>query len=300
MAIPGVATPQEYVGETLVRGQTSLWADAWRRLRRNRLALASSVFLLSLALVAILAAFWTPYSYYQQGLAPLYQGPSGQHLLGVDQAGRDILSRLMLGAQISLKVGVGTQLVVAAVGISLGLVAGYYRGLLDGVISTVINVFYGIPDLLVALILVLLLGRGLNIIIFAIAATRWMDMARLVRGQALALREREFVEAARAGGARASRIIVRHLLPNALGPIIVQATFGVPMAILFEAFLSFLGLGVPPPTPSWGSMAADGFHAIRISPHIVLAPAIALSLTLMAFNFLGDGLRDALDPRQRR
>src|SRR5207245_4658087 len=186
--------------------------------------------------------------------------------------------------------------VVAAVGIVLGLVAGYYRGGLVGVISTVIYIFYGIPDLLVALILVLLLGRGLNIIIFAIAATRWMDMARLVRGQALALRERDFVEAARAGGTRPVRILFRHVLPNALGPIIVQATFGVPMAILFEAFLSFLGLGVPPPTPSWGSMAADGLSAIRIAPHMVIAPSIALSLTLMAFNFLGDGLRDALDP----
>src|SRR5437773_1726354 len=192
---PGIT--EKYLEETLAHEQTSLWGDAWRRLRRNRLALVSSVFL-------------------------------------------------------------------------------------------------------VLLILVLLLGRSLGIIIFAIAFTQWMNMARLVRGQTLALREREFVEAARSGGAKANRIIFRHILPNALGPMIVQATIGVPMAILFEAFLSFLGLGVPPPTPSWGAMAADGFHAIRISPHIVLAPAIALSLTLMAFNFLGDGLRDALDPRQKR
>jgi oligopeptide transport system permease protein len=297
---PGVANPQEYVGDTLARAQTSLWADAWRRLRRNRLALAATVFLALLILVAIVAQFWTPYSYFAEGIAPIYQGPTAQHLLGVDDLGRDILSRIMLGAQVSLKVGIGTQVIVIAIGVVVGLVAGFYRGFLDTIISTVINIFYGIPDLLVALILVLLLGRGLGIIIFAIAITRWMDMARLVRGQTLALREREFVEAARAGGAKANKIIFRHILPNALGPMIVQATFGVPMAILFEAFLSFLGLGVPPPTPSWGAMAADGFHAIRISPHIVLAPAIALSLTLMAFNFLGDGLRDALDPRQKR
>jgi oligopeptide transport system permease protein len=297
---PGVATPDEYVGDTLAREQTSLWADAWRRLRRNRLALASVIFLSLLTLVAIVAQFWTPYSYFAQGLGPIYDAPSSQHLLGLDQAGRDILSRLMLGAQVSLKVGIGTQVIVIAVGVVVGLLAGFYRGFLDTIVSTVINIFYGIPDLLVALVLVLILGRSLGIIIFAIAITRWMDMARLVRGQTLALREREFVEAARAGGAKANRIIFRHILPNALGPMIVQATFGVPMAILFEAFLSFLGLGVPPPTPSWGAMAADGFHAIRISPHIVLAPAIALSLTLMAFNFLGDGLRDALDPRQKR
>jgi len=296
---PGLVTPEAY-GDTLAREQTSLWGDAWRRLRRNRLALVSTVFLVLLILVAIVAQFWTPYSYFAEGLAPVYQGPTAQHLLGVDDLGRDILSRIMLGAQVSLKVGIGTQVIVIAVGVVVGLIAGFYRGVIDTVISTVINIFYGIPDLLVALILVLLLGRSLAIIIFAIAFTQWMNMARLVRGQTLALREREFVEAARAGGAKANRIIFRHILPNALGPMIVQATIGVPQAILFEAFLSFLGLGVPPPTPSWGAMAADGFHAIRISPHIVLAPAIALSLTLMAFNFLGDGLRDALDPRQKR
>ena len=297
---PGVATPQEYIGDTLAREQTSLWGDAWRRLRRNRAALVSSIFLTILILVAIVAQFWTPYSYFAEGIGPIYQGPTAQHLLGLDDAGRDILSRIMVGAGISLRVGVGTSLVVIAFGVTVGLIAGFYRGLVDTVISTIINISYGIPDLLVALILVLLLGRSLAIIIFAIAFTSWNNMARLVRGQALSLREREFVEAARAGGARVNRIIFRHILPNALGPIIVQATYVVPQAILFEAFLSFLGLGVPPPTPSWGGMAADGFHAIRISPHIVLAPAIALSLTLMAFNFLGDGLRDALDPRQKR
>jgi len=295
---PGIA--EKYIEETLAHEQTSLWGDAWRRLRRNRLALASTVFLTLLILVAIVAQFWTPYTYYAEGIAPIYQGPNAQHLLGVDDFGRDILSRIMLGAQVSLKVGIGTQVIVIAVGVVIGLLAGFYRGFLDTIISTVINIFYGIPDLLVALTLVLLLGRSLGIIIFAIAFTQWMNMARLVRGQTLALREREFVEAARSGGAKANRIIFRHILPNALGPIIVQGTIGVPMAILFEAFLSFLGLGVPPPTPSWGAMAADGFHAIRIAPHIVLAPAIALSLTLMAFNFLGDGLRDALDPRQKR
>jgi oligopeptide transport system permease protein len=298
--LPGLATPEEYVGDTVAREQTSLWADAWRRLRRNRLALAATIFISFVVLVAIVSVFWTPYPIYRESVAPTYEGLSSQHLLGADQAGRDILSRLAVGAQISLEVGVGTQILVVAVGILLGLAAGYYRGILDGVISTVINIFYGIPSLLVALLMVLLLGRGLDKIIIAIAATSWMDMARLVRGQGLALREREFVEAARAGGAKASRIIFRHILPNALGPIIVQATFGVPAAILFEAFLSFLGLGVQPPAPSWGSMAADGFQALRLAPHIVLAPAIALSLTLMAFNFLGDGLRDALDPRQKR
>ncbi len=297
---PGVATPEEYAGDTVARIQTSLWADAWRRLKRNRMALVATIFIAFLVVVAVVSVFWTPYPIYRQEVAPTYDGISAQHILGADQLGRDIFSRLIVGSQISLEVGVGTQIIVVAIGIILGLLAGYYRGLFDGVISTLINMFYGIPDLLVALVLVLLLGRGLTIIIFAIAVTRWMDMARLVRGQTLSLREREFVEAARAGGAKPNKIIFRHILPNALGPVIVQATFGIPAAILFEAFLSFLGLGVQPPTPSWGSMAADGFQAIRLAPHIVLAPAIALSLTLMAFNFLGDGLRDALDPRQKR
>ncbi len=294
------ATAAQVVSRPIEPAQASLWSDAWRRLRRNRLALAGSVYLVFLVIVALVAIVWTPHNWREVGLAVPYEKPNSQFLLGADSIGRDVLSRLMKGAQISLIVGVGTQLVVLAVGVPVGLAAGYFRGWFDTVVSFVINLFYGIPDLLVALILVFLLGPSLQNIIVAIAATRWMDMARLVRGQTLSLREREFIEAARASGARPMKILFGHILPNALGPIIVQATFGVPAAILFEAFLSFLGLGVPPPTPSWGSMAADGLAAIRIAPHIAIAPSIALSLTLMAFNFLGDGLRDALDPRSRR
>ncbi|TMB88363.1 MAG: ABC transporter permease [Chloroflexi bacterium] len=280
--------------------QASLWSDAWRRLRRNRMALISTIYLVLLVLVALLAIFYTPYRMSAVGIAPTYSGPSQAHLLGADGVGRDVLSRLMIGAQISLIVGVGTQLLVVVVGVTVGLLAGYYRGWLDSVVTFIINVFYGIPDLLVALILVFLLGPSLTNIIIAIVVTRWMDMARMVRGQTLSMREREFIEAARASGAKPVKILFGHILPNALGPIIVQATFGVPAAILFEAFLSFLGVGIQPPTPSWGSMAADGIAPLRIAPHIVLAPSIALSITLMAFNFLGDGLRDALDPRSRR
>jgi oligopeptide transport system permease protein len=280
--------------------QASLWTDAWRRLRRNRLALAAAIYLVLLVAIAILAIFYTPYRMSAVGIAPDYAPPSAAHLLGADNLGRDQLSRLMIGAQISLIVGVGTQLLVVAVGVPIGLLAGYYRGWLDSVLTFVINVFYGVPDLLVALILVFLLGPSLANIIIAIVVTRWMDMARMVRGQTLALREREFVEAGRASGAKPIKMLFGHIMPNALGPIIVQATFGVPAAILFEAFLSFLGAGVQQPTPSWGSMAKDGVDAIRFAPHMVIVPSIALSLTLMAFNFLGDGLRDALDPRSRR
>ncbi|HSP10204.1 MAG TPA: ABC transporter permease [Candidatus Dormibacteraeota bacterium] len=293
-------TAAAVIGRPIAPAQASLWSDAWRRLRRNRLALAGVIYLTLLIAVALLALVYTPYRMSAVGVTLPYSGPSAQHWFGADYLGRDILSRIMVGAQISLIVGVGTQVVVLAVGVPIGLMAGYFRGWFDQVVTFVINLFYGIPDLLVALILVFLLGPSLTNIIIAIAVTRWMDMARLVRGQTLGLREREFIEAAKASGAKPMKILFGHILPNALGPIIVQATFGVPAAILFEAFLSFLGLGVPPPQPSWGSMAADGIAAIRIAPHIVIFPSIALSLTLMAFNFLGDGLRDALDPRQKR
>jgi oligopeptide transport system permease protein len=295
------ATVDQLIAAPVARAQVGLWQDAWRRLRRNRLALVSAAYLIALAVVALIGVVYTPYPYAHEGVGNPFASPSLSHLLGTDQAGRDIFSRIMIGAQISLIVGLATQTVVVSVGVPLGLMAGYFRGLLDTVLSFVISVFYGIPDILVAMILIVIIGKpGVGTIIIAIAATRWMDMARLTRGQTLSLREREFVEASRSSGGRPPKILFGHVLPNALGPIIVQATLGIPAAILFEAFLSFLGLGVPPPTPSWGSMAADGIAAIRIAPHIVLAPAIGLSITLMAFNFLGDGLRDALDPRQRR
>jgi oligopeptide transport system permease protein len=296
-----MATAQAAVVSNVIEPeQVSLWSDAWRRLRRNRFALVATIYLAFLVAVALISLVWTPYRMSEVGVTATYAPPSSAHLLGSDELGRDIFSRLMVGAQVSLVVGVGTQLLVLAVGVPIGLLAGYYRGLLDQFLTFVINVFYGIPDILVAMIMVFLLGPSLKNIIVAIVATRWMDMARLVRGQALSLREREFIEAARASGARPLRMLFGHIFPNALGPIIVQATLGIPAAILFEAFLSFLGVGVQPPTPSWGSMANEGVASIQYAPHMVIAPSIALSLTLMAFNFLGDGLRDALDPRSRR
>lgn len=294
------AVAQAQITRLDLPAQASLWSDAWRRLKRNRLALAASIYLVLLVAVALVSIVWTPYRMSAIGITATYAPPSAAHLLGSDELGRDILSRLMVGAQISLIVGVGTQLLVLAVGVPIGLLAGYYKGPLDSIVSFVINVFYGIPDVLIAMIMVFLLGPSLTNIIIAIVVTRWMDMARLVRGQTLSIREREFVEAGRAAGARPFKMLFGHILPNALGPVIVQATFGIPAAILFESFLSFLGVGVQPPTPSWGSMANEGVQAIRYAPHMVIAPSIALSLTLMAFNFLGDGLRDALDPRSRR
>jgi oligopeptide transport system permease protein len=290
----------QVVGGEELPEQVTLWQDAWRRLTRNRMAVIGLVIIGVFFFTAILSFFWTPYPNWQQALGPTYQGPTLLHPFGLDDYGRDILSRVMGGAAIALGVGVGAAMLASSIGIVLGLLAGFYRGKIDLVISLLINISYGVPDLLVALILVVLIGRGIGNIILAIAVTAWLGMARLVRGQTLALREREFVEAARSIGTKNLKILTRHILPNALGPIIVQATYLVPAAIIFEAFLSLLGLGIPPPAPSWGRMASEGYKALQIAPHIVLIPCAALSLTVLAFNWVGDGLRDAIDPRMRR
>jgi oligopeptide transport system permease protein len=280
--------------------QVSLWQDAWRRLTKNRMAVVGLVIIGVFLFTAILSLFWTPYPTWRQALGPTYQTPTLLHPLGLDDYGRDILSRVMGGAAIALGVGVGASMLASTIGIVLGLLAGFYRGKIDVLISLLINISYGVPDLLIALILVVLIGRGIGNIILAISVTAWLGMARLVRGQTLALREREFVEAARSIGTKNLKILTRHILPNALGPIVVQATYLVPAAIIFEAFLSLLGLGIPPPAPSWGRMASEGYKALQVAPHIVLMPSLALSLTVLAFNWVGDGLRDAIDPRMRR
>lgn len=300
-AIPEPET-LEYAGGTLAREQVSLWRDGLRRLRRNRLALAAGIYLILLVVVCLVSLLWTPYKPNAVGSCATYELPSGAHPLGCDDLGRDSLSRLMVGTQVSLAVGLATAFIVLVVGVVVGLTAGYFRGGVDAIVSLVINIFYGVPPLLIAVALYVLLGPGLGNIIIAISATVWMDMARLSRGQALSIREREFIEAARAGGARSGKIVFGHILPNALGPIIVQATFVIPVAILTAAFLSFLGFGVPPPTADWGGMANEGLPSLQggFDPYILLWPALALSVTLLAFNFFGDGLRDAFDPRQKR
>jgi oligopeptide transport system permease protein len=300
-AIPqSIESSQEFALETEIAEHVTLGQDAWRRLRRNKLAVIG-LFIIGLFVVAALVSFvWTPYPTWRQALGPTYQGPTLAHPLGLDDYGRDILSRVMGGAAIALSVGVGASLIASTIGILLGLVAGFYRGRVDAVISTIINISYGVPDLLIALVLVLLIGRGVFPVILAISVTAWLGMARLVRGQTFSIREKEFVEAARTIGTPNRYILLRHILPNALGPIVVQATYLVPAAIIFEAFLSLLGMGIPPPAPSWGRMASEGYKALQIAPHIVLMPCIALSLTVLAFNWVGDGLRDAIDPRMRR
>lgn len=310
MAVLTTPLTEDLAGGVIVREQASLWRDGLRRLRRNKLALSGAFFLLAVVVVALVAFVWTPYDPKAQGVCPVEfsyaDGPSLAHLFGCDPLGRDILSQMMQGAQVSLAVGVGTSLIVLVGGVTIGMLAGFIRGWVDAVISTIINAFYGIPTLLLSLVLYIVLGPGLVTIMIAISVTTWMDMARLARGQTLAIREREFVEAARASGTRRARMLATHIFPNALGPIIVQATFIIPIAILTEAFLSFLGVGIRPPLFSWGAIASgssDGatpLNLLQSAAWIVLFPSAALSLTLLAFNFFGDGLRDAFDPRQKR
>lgn len=290
-----------------------LWSDAWRRLRRNPFAIAGGGIIVALLLVAALADVIAPYDYAKQNLEAILEppgamGPNGVYWLGTDNLGRDVLSRLVHGARVSLLVGIFAQFVYLSVGLPIGAIAGLAGGKLDNLLMRLTDVVYAFPDLLLIILLRAALGDGpfsegigsILMIFVAIGLVNWTTMARLVRGQFLALKEREFVTAAYTLGATDSWVMTRHLLPNSLNPLIVAVTFGIPVAIFSEAALSFIGIGVKPPTPSWGSMVQDGYQAIFGFPHLVLAPGLAIAVTMLAFTFLGDGLRDALDPRSRR
>lgn len=289
------------------RRHATLWGDAHRRLVRNRMAVAGGIVVLALLVVALLADVIAPVSPTKQDYSAIFQPPGGKYLLGTDNLGRDQLSRLLYGARVAIAVGVFTQLVILAIGLPIGSVAALAGGRVDNLLMRLTDIVYAFPDLLLIILLsaalrdhpIKTLGGGLLILFFAIGIANWVGIARITRGQMLSLKEREFVEAARALGAGNTHIILKHLLPNALGPIIVSVTFGIPFAIFTEATLSFLGLGITPPNPSWGSMIQEGYQAVFAHPHLVLFPALAIALTLLAFTFLGDGLRDALDPRMK-
>jgi ABC-type dipeptide/oligopeptide/nickel transport system permease subunit len=222
------------------------------------------------------------------------------HLLGTDELGRDVLSRVVFGAQVSLTIGFLVQAIVLVIGGTIGLASGYFGGRVDNVLMRFTDIMYAFPDLLFVLIIVAALGPSLTNIFVAIGLVYWVGLARILRGQVLSIKEKEFVEAAHAAGSPPIKIIAKHLLPNALGPVIVVLTFGVPAAIFTEAVLDFVGVGIRPPTPTWGQMVFEGYVAADAYPSLVLIPCVALSITMLAFNFIGDGLRDALDPRMRR
>lgn len=269
----------------------------------NRLAYFGLVFIVLLVLVALFAPWIATHDVGAIDLLARYKGPSAEHWFGTDATGRDVFSRVVFGARISLQVGLVVVGVSAAVGTLIGALAGFYGGWIDRVVSGyVLNVFLAFPGLLLAIAIVAFLGQGLNKLIFALCIIGWVGYARVMRGQVLKVREYDFVQAARALGARDWRILLFHVLPNAIQPLIVQASLGMAGAVLSEASLSFLGLGVPPPAPSWGVMLEEARDLATLSraPHAMLAPGLAIALTVLAFNFLGDGLREYLDPRQRK
>jgi peptide/nickel transport system permease protein len=268
----------------------------------NRLTIIGCLIVAILVVVAIFAPWIATYDVGATNLSIRYLPPSAQHLFGTDSTGRDIFSRIVFGSRISLEVGIIVVSVSAIVGTLLGALAGYYGGWIDRIISGyVFNVFLAFPGLLLAIAMVAFLGPGLNKLIFALCIIGWVGYARLIRGQVLKVREYDFVQAARALGARDGRILLVHILPNAIQPLIVQASLGMAGAVLSEAALSFLGLGVPPPAPSWGVMIEEArdLSTLQAAPHALIFPGIAIALTVLAFNFIGDGLREYLDPRQR-
>jgi oligopeptide transport system permease protein len=282
------------------RPHHNLWSDALIRLRRNKLAMAGGIIIVLIALIAIIYPFFSRYDFASQDLNAILKGPSAAHWLGTDELGRDVMTRLIMGARTSLAVGIFTQLIVLGIGLPIGAISGAAGGSLDNFLMRVVDVVYAFPDLLLIILLRAILGGSIYMIFLAIGLVSWVGVARLVRGQTLALKHRDFVTAARVFGGNGSYITSRHLLPNSLGPVIVAVTFNIPRAIFTEAALAYIGIGVKPPTPSWGAMIRDGNNVIFAAPHLVLFPAIAIAILMLSFTFLGDGLRDALDPRLRR
>ena len=279
---------------------TSLWRDAWLRLRRNRLAVFGLTVLLLFIVIAILTPWIAPYGYAQQQLAIGATPPSAAHWLGTDIYGRDLLTQIMYGGRISLAVGFIATAVALLIGITWGAVAGYVGGKVDAVMMRLVDILYALPFMIFIVLLMVVFGRNMLLLFLAIGAVEWLTMARIMRSQVQSLRQQEFVEAAISLGLSPTTIIFRHLVPNALGPIIVYTTLTIPSVMLLEAFLSFLGLGVQPPQTSWGLLISYGAETMEEYPWLLLYPGLALILTLFSLNFLGDGLRDALDVRSAK
>ena len=277
----------------------SLWHDAWRRLANNRLALAGLCLLSFFVIVALLTPWIAPYSYAEQNLDLGASPPSAAHWLGTDIFGRDLLTQIMYGGRLSLAVGFVATAVALVVGVTWGAIAGYAGGRVDAAMMRFVDILYALPFMIFIVLLMVVFGRNLLLLFLAIGAVEWLTMARIMRAQVQGLKEQEFVEAAHSLGLSPLAIIARHIVPNALGPIIVYTTLTIPNVMLLEAFLSFLGLGVQPPETSWGLLISYGAESMEEYPWLLIFPGLALTLTLFSLNFLGDGLRDALDVRGR-
>ncbi|HIC94191.1 MAG TPA: ABC transporter permease [Anaerolineae bacterium] len=281
------------------RKPTSLWQDALRRLLRNKLAVVGMVILAAFLLSAIFAPWLAPYDPVKQELVKRRQPPCREHLLGLDEVGRDILSRIIFGARTSLQVGVGSVSFAIVIGALTGAISGYLGGWVDNLVMRLMDILLAFPSMLLAIAIVSILGPGLMNMLYAIAIVSIPQYARIVRASVLSVKEQDYILAARAIGCPPTHILFRNVLPNCLTPLIVQATLGIATAILDAAGLSFLGLGAQPPTPEWGAMLGRGRGSVFTAPHIVFFPGLAIMLTVLGFNLLGDGLRDALDVRLR-
>lgn len=276
---------------------TSFYEDAWKRLKKNKISMISLVVIILLGIIAIFAPFIAPYEPEYQDVYNILQAPSRAHLLGTDHLGRDIFSRVIFGARVSLSVGIVAEAIAVTIGVIMGSLAGFYGGIVDTIISRLIEILSSFPFILFAISVMFILGPGIINVFIAIGIIGWTGLARLIRGQIIQLKEKEYVEAAIASGANDKRIIFKHLIPNCLSTIIVIITLNIPADIMVEATLSYLGLGVQPPTASWGDMINAAKTFIRQNPYYSIFPGLAIMLTVLAFNTLGDGLRDALDPK---
>ena len=284
----------------ITRPTTTYFKDAWRRLKQNKIAISSLILLALILLMAIFAPLFSQYDYSSQDMFAVNQWPSAEHWFGTDSLGRDLFVRCWSGAQVSLFIAFVSTMVNVLIGIVYGGISGYFGGRVDMVMMRLVEIIYSVPDLLWVILLMVVMGPGLHTIIIAISITGWGSMARIVRGQVLQLKQSEYVMAARTLGAGGGRIIRKHLIPNTMGPIIIELTCPIPSAMITEATLSYLSLGVPVPLASWGTLANEGARVLQLMPYQILFPALLLSLTMLGFNLLGDGLRDALDPKLRR
>ena len=277
--------------------QSSLWSDAWRRLLANKAAVAGGLVLLILIVLAIFAPWIAPHSYSYQNLDLGAQPPSAEFLLGTDTLGRDLFSRILYGARVSLLVGFVATAVALVIGVSWGIIAGYFGGRVDSVMMRIVDVLYGLPFIIFIILLMVIFGRNIWLLFAAIGAVEWLTMARIVRGQVLTIKNQEYVLAAQAMGVTNMQMFRKHIFPNILGPIAVYATLTIPQVMLLEAFLSFLGLGIQPPMSSWGTLIRYGVESMEEYSWLLIYPGLTFTITLFALNFFGDGLRDALDPK---
>lgn len=291
---------KEKNSEEIVRPSLTFWQDAWRRLKTNKLAMAGLAFVIFITLIAIIGPMFSQYDYSTQNFSVANQSPSAAHWFGTDKFGRDTFIRVLYGARISLTVGYVAAFLNLVVGILYGGISGYFGGMVDNVMMRITEILYAIPMMIYVILFMVILGTGLKSIIIALAVCYWVTMARIVRGQIMSLKQQEFVLAAKTIGVSPMKIILKHLIPNCMGPIIVTLTLTIPDAIFTESFLSFVGLGVSAPKASWGTLASESLQSFMLYPHLILFPSLAICLTILAFNFLGDGLRDALDPKMRK